>query len=638
MHIYENLILLNMSGQSLKFFENTDWKPFGRMSAMAVRDYVVEKVRLVRQVCRGGCVVNNGLGDTVGVIPNLNLCPQCVKKVQPDVVYVDADVEIKYPSTIPEHDVKKLRSGGLFATSLFFPNAIPTRFLNDYKSEKCAVETRVICACDKGDTQQLKTFRKWAPSFFVQQFEEKLAKIKEPSELLQYYITNKTLPPITRDDIVSWIQSFPPHKRKRKYIALEAIDFGLFDTADPRLYEWSSIVKIQKEHELGIPSSSNPRLVQPCNEIINCLISIFGHRLQKIVEEVFSQKNSLKYDFVFAAGCNSTDVEKIYNRLAQLLSVGGVIGEGDFSSYDRSQNPTMHAVMIDIYQYFGMPPDLLHFRRKQVYAVTRTNHGMYIKQNGTLRSGAFDTCFFNSIINYLTHVYGISRSCDLSPSLVVKKLLIILMGDDNLFHYPIPPLSLDKALRDLGLTTKMKFHKDVSKITFLNTFPILVDDKWCVSLKPGRILSRLTVSTESQRHLSHYLARIAQGMNECGKNTPILRVLFPELFRMSQIENIQPLYDRYNRRLLTADVEHEFCANTTQLDIEFCARYDITVEQLHNLEREFQEYLRDNILLIEILKKKRRLQTLQTKGGFVHAILDKIFITDGVYSGAAYEC
>lgn len=631
-HVYENLKLLMMQGKSLKFFRNTNWKPFGRQPAMAVRDYEVKKLPLIRATCSGGCVVNNGLGDKVAVVAGYNYCPQCIKKKYPDIVFIDTKAKIHYPEIIPEHNPLKLERGGLYATPLFFPNAIPTRFLNDYRSEKCAVETRVVAVCDEGERKQLEKFEHWAPKFFMDLFHKKILTINSPSAELKYYIKHKTLPPITRDDVVSWIESFEPSKRARKYKALDLIDFGLYDLTEAKLFEWQSLVKIQKEHELGSSGPSNPRLIQPCNEVINCLISVFGSKMQRLVEEVFSQKNAKKFDFIFAAGCNATDIKKIFNRLAGLLERGGVVGEGDFSFYDRSQNPSMHAIMIEIYRMFGMSEELLMIRSKQVKAVTKTQHGIKIEQNGTLRSGAFDTCFFNSIINYLSHVWCIARSLTLTPEQVVQKLLIVLMGDDNLFHFYRKPLALDKALRDLGLTTKMKFYTDISLVTFLNLFPILVDGEWNVSLKPGRILSRLSVAVDEQRHMSEYLARIAQGMNECGKNTPLLRILFPELFRMSGITKIQPLWERYHHHQLQTEESSAFCVNQDELDSSFCNRYQITLKQLHNLEDQFAQYLRDNDSLFE-----RKRVALQPRGGFVHPVLDAIFIKDGVYSGSEYE-
>lgn len=105
-----------------------------------------------------------------------------------------------------------------------------------------------------------------------------------------------------------------------------------------------------------------------------------------------------------------------------------------------------------------------------------TSCGIRWAISGVQKSGAFDTCLLNSIVNIILHCYAVAHACNITVFQLLRSgFLLTNLGDDILFYIP-PHLSFDQTvfvdtMRDWGIDLKFEDEPEKREI-FLNCVPV----------------------------------------------------------------------------------------------------------------------------------------------------------------------
>ena len=280
--------------------------------------------------------------------------------------------------------------------------------------------------------------------------------------------------------------------------------------------------------------------------------------------------------------------------------------EDDFTLYDTTFHKEFHFLMCDIYKWMGMPPQVLKVRRKQIVGYGRTVGGIRFQIQGTMKSGASDTCLANSVINLLTHVFILSQLNGISMESVEKEISMIVMGDDNIFCLnDLEYDGLRQQMGRLGLLSKVE-EKDFQDLTFLNLtpFPTTYPRSWRAVLKPGRIMARIQVSETLVKSFRSYQSGVALGMLPMAKGVPILEDFLKKL--ISRDERAAPIIERFHRRHLQTSIAYQY--NEQDVWDFLSKRYKTSVPSLRELNRALNDF--------------------DFVGAFSHPVLDDLFRAD----------
>jgi hypothetical protein len=406
--------------------------------------------------------------------------------------------------------------------------------------------------------------------------------------------------------IKKWVDSFPPNKRAPKIKELEKVEKNLGYLSEPySLPPRECFPKREKVCELVSTwpkKYPDPRLIQGFDARTNIVLGPWITRIQHLLEHLLSFPKS---DLVFACGMTGDQIGEYYDSISRRFTH---FFEDDFTLYDTTLHKAFHLLAIKLFQWLGMPKYALKVRRAQISGTGRTVGGIQFSIDGTMKSGASDTCLTNSIINLLTHVYVLASLNGISMDSVLDDISMIVMGDDNIFcTNRLKVDGLRQKMAELGLLSKVQ-EKKFSELTFLNLMPMPTTSprSWRAVLKPGRIMARIQASESLVKNFRSYQSGVALGMKHMVGGLPILDRFLDRLISMDK--RATPIVERYYHRHLLSDVVYQW--NPEEVKDWFCNRYKISLSSLELLEKSLEEF--------------------SFRGSFEHPTLDDIFRVDKV--------
>jgi len=203
---------------------------------------------------------------------------------------------------------------------------------------------------------------------------------------------------------------------------------------------------------------------------------ITGPALKMIQEWV---EKSLSHNIFMAAG---KTVEELDAWRARFRYLPGTRVATDMSNYDSLLKDESIDLVLRFYKrmYKAYPCDqfrlfwkvLKHQKRTMKF---RTANGWTFGVRGTTKSGAYDTCLFNTLVNVFISIYGTCKACGIDErTLLSSDFHLAVMGDDNSMFIPAQ-FKFDRdaymyALRRLGFD--VKYEDDPRRVEiFLNMVP-----------------------------------------------------------------------------------------------------------------------------------------------------------------------
>lgn len=292
--------------------------------------------------------------------------------------------------------------------------------------------------------------------------------------------------------------------------------------------------------------------------------------------------------------------------------------ENDFSFFDSSIGVPAQKFLMSLYKYTGITqhePDYMKYKAAQSLKTSgRSMTGVTFKVQGTMKSGACDTCLGNSLVNVYSHVYVLSKINNITIPQLMRKMRMVILGDDNLtfLHPSISSEGLEEGLIRLGFCSKLKIKKDLNELVFLNQRLYPSNHGPQLAPLPGRIISRLGWTVKNPKCPPAYFNAICYSFLSTCHHVPILREYFERMYFLTSRQQNGINYHR------TYDVSDEmlyknFKTNTSEMvpdsDEQFCKLYDINKQELEQL----RVYIQGISTLTEVLD---------------HPVLDKLVKVD----------
>lgn len=565
---------------------------------------------LVRDIGRGQCQVD-------GLEANLDqnrMCGSCRRKLTnnfiPHETLVVQQVQPKREGTVKGLYTRGRKdSPGDFWC---FPKVYPTMLSSHKTNELRGLYRRHGAATNPPRQGAIKEFVSESKVFFGQYLKELLAAAEVPEgdgQLAKDIRSLKETGTLEGHDIAfikEWVMTFPPAKRNPKLVEVGRVE------ADASYLKRKYAMpdrEVFPKHEKGNdltrePVSKEPdaRLIQGFDSRTNVVLGPWITRAQHVMSYLLSKRENLS----FACGMTGDDIGDLFDRYSKQFKY---FFTDDFTLYDTTFGVEFHYLIIDILKMLGVPEYALIVRRKQIRGWGRTVGGLRFKIDGTMKSGASDTCLSNSLINLLSHVYVLSKIFKKGMLPMSKEMAMAAMGDDNVFCLKELPNTQEirQRMADLGLLSKVE-RKEFEELDFLNLIPMptLGSRRWRAVLKPGRIMARVQASETRVKTFRSYQAGVALGLMQMAGELPILKPFLNKLARRDKAA--APIVERYYRRHLACDRNYRY--DFAQVRDWFCRRYSITMSALTDLERNLEKF--------------------DFSGAFSSPTLDDIFAKDGV--------
>jgi hypothetical protein len=209
----------------------------------------------------------------------------------------------------------------------------------------------------------------------------------------------------------------------------------------------------------------------------------------------------------------------------------------DFTLYDTTFHWLMHVLVIKLYDRHGLYQNrwASAARWAQANGEGYSRHGWKYSVNGTMKSGAADTCLSNSLMNFLSHLYAIYRVSGRTVYQLMLSVIMAFMGDDNIIltQFPLPRGEVEIVLRNLGLKPKLIQVKTLDELIFLNMRPYPVAGVIACAPRIGRILMRLGTASEQQIDPMGYCYEVHRAFFKTLHHVPVARALITRVMQLT---------------------------------------------------------------------------------------------------------
>jgi len=300
----------------------------------------------------------------------------------------------------------------------------------------------------------------------------------------------------------------------------------------------------------------------------------------------------------FAAGKNSDQLSDWYAN----VPVGWRAFEDDFTFYDSSIGVPAQKYLIYLYKKSGLPtfcPSFLGMKKAQSYESKGcSRNGVKFRVEGTMKSGASDTCLGNSLLNVSAHLYSLAKINNCSLAFLKTRVRMAVLGDDNLFflHPDLTCVGLEEELIKLGFQPKLKECKNHSEAIFLNMRLYPSESGLKFGPLPGRLISRLGYTVTIPKDSETRMAEIATAFRDSCANIPVLREYFDKIWFLTSRKNLGKNKHRTNNaeEVQRRDFPYMMFAKSSRQpsglsDQHFCELYNLSLEELNSLRRYLQE-------------------------------------------------
>jgi len=472
------------------------------------RDIKAQLETMEGELADGHCELCNT--DTL-VVPS-EICVSCqVKRNVPNPIYVKKGCWIEECQARMQE-----RCGshcGLYPAGLIMGNYPCSCFKSSRNNEKISLVKRVFIPTPKVDVAMWQRFRLFT------------SKVVDDALLIKPFRHEKP----NRAKFEKWNRGYPEARKKENEKAWASIEFDV-EPVDRVLVK--AFLKFEKDSKNGYDgvAYSCPRLIQPFEPIVRVLTGLMVMDVQEWFHEVIPL---VLPGARFSAGDNSVDLSKWF---AKMYGEQRDIAANDMTCYDACFHQGCHKLMLDIYRQLGCDDAeaCMIARAGQVNPIGYTRHGLKYRVEGTMRSGAADTCLANSVVNIFMHYFALQEL-----KLPFQKFSMAAMGDDTIVLSSNDLTGMCDILMSLGFLPKFQRNLPLWNAVYLNMLPYPSSDGIRFAPLIGRLLARLGWSTTYHKKWREYQYGVYKAFQSCTNHVPILRVLVKGI-----LSKLSSQYDR----------------------------------------------------------------------------------------------
>jgi hypothetical protein len=309
-----------------------------------------------------------------------------------------------------------------------------------------------------------------------------------------------------------------------------------------------SFVKVEKNARKSKCETEEfryPRPVMPIGDFAAVETAMYFIPLLKIM------KKKLVGNTCYASGMNAADITEWMRDHEQ-----AVFYDNDFGMFDSSETEQLlrvHATMLD--EFCDLQNPMYRWARAfkyyQLKAPVKTDF-FQATLEGCMRSGVADTSLTNTLINLSVHLFCYCELFNVSVAEALSQFAMIGLGDDNtsVSLRKIDCQEFSRIQENLGLVPKFHEIGSLNDVVFLNIrfYPSLTGPY--AGPKIGRIIHRMSCSTERQKNPRAYVQAIAKGFIDSTNHVPVLSVYFKKLLELTsrndrQMENSRTIKNEY---------------------------------------------------------------------------------------------
>jgi hypothetical protein len=385
-------------------------------------------------------------------------CMSCTKKEPRDGTFlVQPTAQIQFR----EHKIRsKVREQALPIYGAVFGAHMMTAFASTPGAEYHGLMVRSLGVCPIPDLKFWHDFDKFIFSQPVR-------------ELLFPNLPNEGVGLLTLDEFLS--HGHFPKLAVQRYTA--AYEFSRYNYPTKTIIDkhnvfkpfvkWEKIDKLDFE---GPDDSAVPRMIHPATPLFGVSTCFIYGSAQRYLHHEWND------NIFFAAGKNLTQLSLWYQRARAQCTVAYV---DDMTIMERSHSEYAHKFMIKLSKLLGMGRHKwpLHCRIAQVHSRGITRFGAEHSVLGTMKSGAADTCFSNSVLNNCLHFYALYKSNKMSVHELYYKLHMAFLGDDNLLltREDVKFDKVEELMNKAGFIPKLVKMQHFDESIFLNTRPYPIE-------------------------------------------------------------------------------------------------------------------------------------------------------------------
>jgi len=331
----------------------------------------------------------------------------------------------------------------------------------------------------------------------------------------------------TQDDALAWTKDRTATERAQLLSAFADLERHLkngtlIDACGGKEGEVVAFLKFEKDTGAGRdgPKSKCPRLIQGFEILMKVATAMVVDQVQKW----FHTAAAVMFPGSrFSAGDNRDHLSAWFTDSQATL---GEMGVNDLTSYDTTFSAACAELVIQLFKMMGVPDWFITLRERQISPIGRTRHGIVYLVEGTMRSGAADTCLSNTIVSLGAHHFSVVRHGGDHT-----RFRMAGMGDDTLLLKD-PKLLLEHMeamFYSLGFVPKLKWRVLDEDAIYLNMAPYPSSLGILFAPLIGRLLARLPWSTEPRNNWAAYTKAIAVAFVTPCSHVPILRKYFANL-------------------------------------------------------------------------------------------------------------
>lgn len=225
-----------------------------------------------------------------------------------------------------------------------------------------------------------------------------------------------------------------------------------------------------------------PRAIQGADPKFIALVGPCFMALQAELKKCWDGKN---FPILFSSGVDSV-------KLAQHVDVPEwQIFKNDVSSYDASICAAICELEVWMAGKMGARRVVRDLMRANISTHGVSSKGIKYKVNGTRKSGDPYTTYFNSIINGLLHLFVLTDRGTLELSNVLRRIRMLVAGDDNLLRHcrTLIPYWPDMTL--LGFKCDNLYVSTLDRADFCSSKIYRLIDKYTFAPMLGRVINKL---------------------------------------------------------------------------------------------------------------------------------------------------
>jgi hypothetical protein len=329
-----------------------------------------------------------------------------------------------------------------------------------------------------------------------------------------------------------------------------------------------------------------PRPVMPIGDFAAVETAMYFIPLLKIM------KKKLVGNTCYASGMNAADITEWMRDHEQ-----AVFYDNDFGMFDSSETEELLRVHVKMLDEFCDLQNPMYrwaraFKYYQLKAPVKTDF-FRATLEGCMRSGVADTSLTNTLINLSVHLFCYCELFNISVAEALGQFAMIGLGDDNtsVSNRKIDCRAFSRIQENLGLVPKFHEIGSLNDVVFLNMrfYPSLTGP--FAGPKIGRIIHRMSCSTERQKNPLAYVQAIAKGFIDSTNHVPVLSVYFKKLLELSSITNRK----MENSRAIKNEYGHNPCYRSLRVQqvesaYDFVSYvYGTSKQELKDLEKKISQ-------------------------------------------------